>query len=150
MVSKTAFVKAGAVFFICHIQNFIYNKAMKIIIKASQIEITPSLKSYIESKIGSVEKFIKRFEDKEEAEALIEIARSTKHHRHGDVFYAEANFLIKGKKIRAEKFDEDIRAAVDGLRDTLKTELQKYKEKKELKIRREEKTGKDKKYAETS
>ena len=106
---------------------------MKISIKANKLELTPAIAEYATVKIGSLERFIKRFEEGGEAEVTVEIARTTKHHQHGDVYYAEANMNLKGVVIRAEQTDEDMRAAIDKIKDTLKLEIQKHKEKDEIK-----------------
>lgn len=103
---------------------------MKILIKATKLELTPAIYEYIENKIGSLSRFIKRFETQGEIKTEIEIARATKHHRHGSVFYAEANIHLPGKILRAEHFDWDIRVAIDNVKDKLRQEIKKYKEKK--------------------
>lgn len=102
---------------------------MKINIKATKLDLTPAIKEYIEIKIGSVSHFIKRFESGGEAEISVEIARTTKHHHKGDVFYAEANLKLPKKTIRAEHSDFDIRVAIDNVKKILKEEVSKYKEK---------------------
>ncbi len=103
---------------------------MKTIIKANHLYLTPSISEYIEMKIGSLDKFIKRFEDKGDVKVEVEIARTTRHHRHGNVFYAEANLYLGKHTLRAEHYGEDIRIAVDKIKDKLKQEIKKYKEKK--------------------
>lgn len=105
---------------------------MKINIKSDGLDMTPAIKQFIEEKIGSLDKFIKRFEGYGDAKATVEIARTTKHHQHGEVYYAEANLNINGEVIRAEQTDENIRAAIDKVKDTLKLEIKKYKGKKEI------------------
>ncbi len=69
-------------------------------------------------------------------EAFVEIARTTKHHRHGDVFRAEVNIKIGGKILRAQMQGGDIRVAIDGAREELKMELQKEKGISESKFKR--------------
>ena len=101
---------------------------MKIILKAGRLGITPSINEYIEEKIGSLEKFAKRFETKGEIKVEIEIARRTQHHRKGNVYYAEANMYLPKKILRAEHSDWDIRVAIDKVRDKLQQEIKKYKE----------------------
>ncbi len=101
---------------------------MKLNIKATGIDLTPALRAYIEEKIGSVAKFIKRWDDTGAVEARVEVARTTKHHHKGDVFYAEVNVHLPGKVVRAEGTDADMRAAIDRVRDTLRREVEKYKE----------------------
>lgn len=103
---------------------------MNIIIKTSKLELTPAIEEYIYEKIGSLDRFIKnRFEQKGEIKAEVEIARTTKHHRRGDVFYAEINLHLPKKNLRAEHSDWDIRVAIDQAKDKLRQEIKKYKEK---------------------
>lgn len=116
---------------------------MQIDINASKIDMTPSLKKYAEMKINGLGRFVKKFEKDTEAKVFLELARSTKHHKHGDVFYAEATLRIPGKTLRAEHTHSDIRAAIDVVRDTLIREIIKFKGIKKKtqvrKIRRAEK-----------
>ncbi|OGM89699.1 hypothetical protein A3J77_01730 [Candidatus Wolfebacteria bacterium RBG_13_41_7] len=84
----------------------------------------------MEEKIGSLDKFLERFEKNGEIEIFVEIARTTKHHRSGEVFYAEATFSLGKKVFRAEDLNKDIRLAIDEVRDKLQQEIKKYKEKK--------------------
>ncbi|MFB6212891.1 MAG: ribosome hibernation-promoting factor, HPF/YfiA family [Candidatus Magasanikbacteria bacterium] len=103
---------------------------MRIEIKTDKLELTDSLREFIKKKISSVEKFIQRFEDQEEAEVIVEVSRTTRHHKKGDdIYYAEANFHVKGNMIRAEHKSESPRSAIDGMKDTLKRELIEFKEK---------------------
>ncbi|MEK7549135.1 MAG: ribosome-associated translation inhibitor RaiA [Patescibacteria group bacterium] len=106
---------------------------MHIIIKSTNLDLTPAIKEYIEEKIGSLDRFIKkRFEGKSEIRTEVEIARTTKHHRHGDVFYAEVNLHLPKKNLRVEHSDWDIRIAIDKTKDKLQREIKKYKEKRAL------------------
>lgn len=115
---------------------------MKIDIKTSKLDLTPAITQYIEDKIGSLDKFITRFEGQGEARVAVEIARTTMHHQHGDVYYAEANLYVNGTVLRAEQTDEDMRAAIDKVKDILKIEIQKYKEKAEAKRQPDKKGSK--------
>ena len=99
---------------------------MQIDIEATNLELTPPLKEYIEEKIGKLDKFLKRFEDGS-VHARVEIARTTKLHRQGDVYHAEANLRFPGGMIRAEHEGEDIRVAVNEVKEKLERELEKFK-----------------------
>ena len=121
---------------------------MKIIIKATKLELTPAIYEYIKEKIGSLNRFVKRFEVieksskgkqvsrvegkllagrfKNEIKIEIEIARPTKHHKHGNVFCAEANMYLPGKVLRAEHSDWDIRIAINNIKNKLQQEIKKY------------------------
>lgn len=101
---------------------------MKINIKATNLELTPAIKVYIEDKIASVDKFLKKFEGQTNIEIFVEIARTTRHHHKGDVFRAEANLQLPGKILRADHEDWDIRVAIDKVKDKLQQEIKKYKE----------------------
>jgi ribosomal subunit interface protein len=111
---------------------------MNIIIKGTNIKLTPSLRNYVEEKVGSLSKFLAEasggigaFGD-ESYEARVELARTTRHHRHGQVFKAEVNLVAeKGAEIlRAVALKEDLRAAIDKVRDELARQLKKTKGKK--------------------
>lgn len=116
---------------------------MKINIKAANLDLTPAITVYIEEKIGSLEKFISGKELKEwgehnqaAVEADVEIARTTSHHRQGDVFRAEVNLKVPGRIIRAEAEEWDIRVAIDRIKDELQAEVKKYKNKQETEFRK--------------
>ena len=100
---------------------------MQINIKATGLDLTPAIREYIENKIGSLDKFLKRFEAKGEVKTEIEIARATRHHRKGNVFYAEANLYLPKKIIRAEHSDWDARVAIDMVKDKLKRSISRMK-----------------------
>lgn len=100
---------------------------MKVHIQGGGVEITPALQEYINEKIGSLAHFVERWEERGSVEAWIEVSR-TRHHRHGDVFTVAVDIRLPRKVLRAEHADEDVRVAVDVTRDTLKRELEHYKE----------------------
>ncbi len=103
---------------------------MKIDIRGDQVHLSPAIKKYIEEKLSFLSRFIKRFETKGELLMSVEIAHVTKHHKHGEVFFAGARIRVPGKLLEATHFDKGVRDAVDALRDKMKTVIQKYKGKK--------------------
>jgi putative sigma-54 modulation protein len=96
---------------------------MNITIKASNIELTPEMREFIEEKIDSVEKFYPNI-----IEARVEIEYDA-HHKKGDVFRCEANIKIPGKLLRVEKSTTSFDKAVNKVKDHLKIILTKEKEK---------------------
>lgn len=110
---------------------------MRIIIEAIRIEVTPALKTFIDRKLEPLGKFVKKFEKEDEAEFFLEISRTTKHHHKGLVFRAEANLKIGGTMLRAEANAENARTAIDALKDELKQEVLRFKEKITAKTRRD-------------
>ena len=115
---------------------------MKINIKGTNLELTPAITQYIEDKIGSLDRYAENMEKDgdpalghEIVEAFVEIGRTTKHHRQGDIYKAEVNLKIGGQIIRTEKEDWDIRVAVDAVKEDLKIELEKFKGKRNTKYK---------------
>ena len=100
---------------------------MRIVIKGTNVDLTPSIKAYVEGKIGSLDKLLAPFEKEGQIEAEVEIGRTTHHHHKGDVFRAEANVRLPGRMLRAEKVATDMRIAIDRMRDTLRLEIAKYR-----------------------
>lgn len=101
---------------------------MKIQIKYTNFDHSPILHQYIEKKIGTLERLIKRFDTDGVALARVEVGRTSQHHHKGSVYRAEINLDLPGKMLRAVDEDWDIRVALDKARDRLRREVMKYKE----------------------
>ena len=114
---------------------------MKINIKTIQVDLTPSLNEYIESKLSPLAKFVKRFDEAGEAEIWLEVQRLTKHHKKGDVFEASADLRLPKRILRAECTASDVHAAIDEIKRELAIEIQKYRT-QFLEIKRKKLTGK--------
>jgi len=102
---------------------------MRIEIKYTRFHATDDIDEYVRKRIDSLAHFLKTFEKNSEITVFVEIARTTRHHKHGDVFYAEATFDMGGKTIRAEATEPDIRLAIDNVKEKLKKEIRRYKDK---------------------
>jgi len=100
---------------------------MNLIIESVGTSLTPSLKTDVRDKLGSLEKF---FKDSDLVELRVEIGKPSSHHKKGDVFYAEANLKIGRTLLRAEDQNKDIHTAIDNVRDMLERQLRKQKEKR--------------------
>ena len=87
---------------------------MRIIIKATQINLSPSAHQYIEEKIGSLEKFLKRF-NPDLVEARVEVGRIKHGQRQGEIFRTEVNLSVNGKLLRVVKVEESLQASIDSL-----------------------------------
>lgn len=99
---------------------------MNITIKKS-VHLTPALETYIEQKLLPLTKFVKQFDEAGEAAIWLEISRTTKHHKKGDVYFAALDLRLPKKIIRAEAYAENVRKAIDQAKDTLRLEIRKYK-----------------------
>ncbi len=94
------------------------------------IELTQSIKTHVENKIGSLEHLLDP-KHADLAEIRVEVGRSTEHHHKGLVFYAEANLKMGKDFFRATANHEDLHAGINVVRDELERQLQKYKTKHE-------------------
>lgn len=112
---------------------------MKISVTTIRLDLTPALRTYIEMRFAPLEKLIASFDAAGGAELRIEVSRTTRHHRHGEVFFAAANLRLPQATLRAESEAEDARAAVDAVKNTLAGEIRKYKTKFLAMRRRQEK-----------
>src|SRR3989344_2178110 len=101
---------------------------MKLNIKATGFELTSSLQELVEKKFSGLEKFLAKWETNRELLLRLEIAKNTKHHNKGMVWYAEANLDLPQKVLRIEETNEEMQAAIDKLKDRLKNELLKLKD----------------------
>ncbi|MEJ0021048.1 MAG: ribosome-associated translation inhibitor RaiA [Candidatus Doudnabacteria bacterium] len=110
---------------------------MNIAIKATNLDLTPSIKEYVEEKVGALDKFISVLEGK------VELERD-RHHHSGEVFRAEIMLVMSGKLMRADAEAEDIYAAVDLVIPKLKEQISKFKDKKTTLFRRGGRTAKKK------
>ena len=104
---------------------------MNLDIKDTNLEVTPTIKQYIEDKVSSLSKFLEKWESSGNANARFELAKTTNHHNKGEVFYAELNINLGKKMLRAEHSADDAYKAIDKVKDVMKEEIVKFKEKSE-------------------
>ena len=103
---------------------------MRIHTKATNLDLTPAMTTYIEDKLGSLQKFLDSMEGgKTEVLARVEIARTTKHHAKGPVYRVEVNLGLGQSLVRVEEQGYDVRAVIDVIRDILQSKIVKFKEK---------------------
>lgn len=101
---------------------------MRITIRQKNLEITPALATYVESKVVKpVRRLLKWVSEKELPILDLELGRSTRHHQKGKVYQARASLALDGKLLRAEVDDVDIRTALDLLQEELEREILSYK-----------------------
>ena len=94
-------------------------------LKGTNIELTPTLKAYVEKKYAGLTKFYKDI-----LKADVDIGLRTHHHRKGQIYYAEVNADVPGKLVRVAEEADDLYKAIDKTKDALKVELDKIKGKK--------------------
>ncbi len=104
---------------------------MKIVIKGTNTDLSPSLKEYVFEKVGQLEKYIKRVV---EADVELEV---DKKHRTGEIFRAEVMLYVPRDVLRASEQATDMYAAIDLVMPKLKKQIEKYKAKVQHKHQRQ-------------
>lgn len=110
---------------------------MNIIIKGTNLELHNDLKEYVNEKIGSLKKFIENESvDSNSIIARVELAKTTRHHQHGDIYKAEVNLELPGKMLRGVEESDDIYKSIDNVKDELKGMITNYKDERITRTRR--------------
>lgn len=91
---------------------------MQVSVSGHHVDITDSLRGYVESKIGRLER---HFDLVSDVHCILTVEKL----RHK----AEAKVNVNGGTIFAEDTEEDMYAAIDGLVDKLDRRVRKHKEK---------------------
>ena len=114
---------------------------MQISVKTTNFTMTEALAVFLEQRIHHIEKFLQRLDEaqgrvrhgyaKDMLLVRVELGRSTRHHHKGDVYRAEFTLSVPGRQtIRAEVTAEDLRVAIDRMRDEVLEEVRSWKGKK--------------------
>src|SRR3989338_6074927 len=96
-------------------------------LKASNVSLTPEIRSYLDRRLEGFQKFLPVGKDASVAD--IELSRVTKHHT-GDIFRAEINIRVGGRVFHAVSERPDLYEAIDHMKDEITRELGSYKEKR--------------------
>ena len=91
---------------------------MRIEISGHQIDVTPALRDYVQTKFDKLERHSDQLLD---GHVILSVEKLQKK--------AEATFNLSGHTIHAESSAEDMYAAIDTLLDKLDRQLLKHKEK---------------------
>lgn len=106
---------------------------MKINIKATGIELTPEIQTYVEKKLSVVGKYL---EVNDSLVAQVEVGKNSQHHKKGEVYRAEAHLIGGGIDLYAVSEQVDLYAAIDFLKDDLSQKLNHLKGKKQTLAKR--------------
>jgi putative sigma-54 modulation protein len=94
---------------------------MQLIVQGKNIEITERLRSYVEKKVGKLDRYLPTI-----TEARVELSvESVKDAKQRHV--AQLTVRSKGKILRAEERTADIFASIDAIVDKMYTRIMRYK-----------------------
>lgn len=105
---------------------------MKINIKATKIDLTPEIKSYVQEKMDMLEKYLGSIKV---MNCDVEVGMSVGDQRSGDIYRCEVNMVLPGDLIRIEKTEKELYKAIDKVKDHLARSIRRYKEKRITKSR---------------
>lgn len=100
---------------------------MNLKIKSTNLEITEEIKKYLDKVCDSVAKF---FKNDTSVKCDVEFAKTTAHHKHGDIFRAEIHITGKNTNHYASAEEDDIYKAIDAVKDEILREVRSNKAKK--------------------
>lgn len=102
---------------------------MRISLKGTNMRLLESTREYVDRKlVRSVEKLLVK--NGEVIVLEIEVGKTTKHHKTGPYFRAEANLSVGKTMLRAEAMGETLNEAIDLVEDEISGEIKKFKEKR--------------------
>lgn len=99
---------------------------ISIDIHAKNIELNATLRVFIEEKIGDLEHLIGTSGP---VQVRVEVGIPSNHHQKGPIYYAEVNIDLNGTLLRAEATNFDMHAAIVDVKDQLKVQIGKFKDK---------------------
>jgi ribosomal subunit interface protein len=104
---------------------------MNIQIKTTGFPSSEAVTEYIEKKVASLERFLEP-----DTIVHVEVAKTSDHHKHGDIFRAEIRAYAHHRELYVQKETSDLYAAIDGVRDEAQRKLAESKEKSVSFVRR--------------
>lgn len=110
------------------------SNAMRYNLKLTNLSITPITREYLEKRLESLGKLLPL--DDQTVFLYVELAKTTQHHQSGNIFKAEVNLDVPGKRFRAVAERTDLHTAIDEVRGELWTELEREKEKEQSLLKR--------------
>ena len=99
---------------------------LKTIVRAVNFKMTDPISQHINGKSIDLERFLKRFDTKA-AELRVEVGLPSRHHRSGEIFYAEINLKLPGKLLRAEEKHFELSAALNTAFKDIETQVRKFR-----------------------
>ena len=101
------------------------------------MELTPAIHDYVVKKVTNLEKVLSKIEEQGgEVNVNFEVAKTTNHHKSGEVFHADCLINIKGEKFYTSADEEDLYAAIDAVKESLFRDISKSKDRKQTLFKR--------------
>ncbi len=110
---------------------------MNINFQAKNMELTPAIHDYVLQRVTDLGKILSKMEEKGgEVKVLFDVAKTTNHHKTGEIFRADCSITIDGKKFYSSSDKSDLYAAIDDVKENLYHEISRSKDRKQHLFRR--------------
>ena len=117
---------------------------MQINLQGKNMEVTSEIHDYVIEKITTLGKFLKGVEKKGgEVIVRFDVAKTSNHHKQGDIFRADCSIIIDGKEFFSHAEKPDIFEAIDDVKENIFHEINKEKGKKQALFHRGARKVKD-------
>ena len=103
---------------------------MAITVRGKNLDITPSLKEYVEKRVKKVTKY---FDKTGDITVILSVEKG--RHQTGNFHHVEVTVPVNGLLIRGEERTADMYASIDQVMDKIEKQIGKYKTKLEKKFR---------------
>ena len=110
---------------------------MKIIFKTVAVKIDPALRNFIDEKINELVRFVTP-----ETSILLEIGKTTQHHKNGPFFRAACQIKFPQKTLIAEASADNLKLAIVEAKEDLQRQIRQYKEKFSARAKRSQRVVK--------
>jgi len=107
---------------------------MEIQIKATNIKLTNDISAYLDKRLKMLDRLIDPNDTS--VKCQVEVEKTTKHHRAGEVYRSEVNLHIAGAKFRAESTKEKLFDAIDETKSQMHKELRRHKSRQNKSVRK--------------
>lgn len=99
---------------------------MTINLRATNLELTPAITEYVQTKVDMLEKYLG---DIQVINCDFEVEKAVGGQNKGEIFRAEINLQIPRELLRVEKTESDLYKAIDKVKDHVEAMIISYKEK---------------------
>lgn len=103
---------------------------MRLQVKGKNVEVSPSIRDYVERKIGKLDKQLA-----EQTQVEVELSE-LRNPSIAESHVAEATIFTKGPTLRAHETSSDMRGAIDQLVAKLERQVKRYRELRRVEPRR--------------
>ena len=99
---------------------------MQVDIKTKNIELTDTIRAYVQEKMDGLDEMTARFGDVVRAE--VEVGKTTKHHNKGPLFRAEVHVQLPGKAVYAEELNYDLYIAINDAKKEAERQIRDFRD----------------------